>query len=160
MEMIGVMRNMLLSLRPDVYEDIRSGRKIYEYRKVFPDELIKAYIYVSRPVQALEGYMILGNKTSLLYWRGKYSYDQEAQERINQYLKRYKYAMEIQEFQATIRISLNELRTAVPKFLIPQMYYFIDDSDLLLYLEKNLKPIEDKITHDFSEINSNKICLY
>ena len=35
---------MLLSLIKDVYEKVLSGNKIYEHRKVFPDEPVKAYI--------------------------------------------------------------------------------------------------------------------
>ena len=41
------MRTMLLSLREDVYKRVLSGEKIYEHRKVFPDEPVKAYIYIS-----------------------------------------------------------------------------------------------------------------
>ena len=41
------MRTMLLSLRPDVFDNVASGNKIYEHRKVFPDELIKAYVFVN-----------------------------------------------------------------------------------------------------------------
>ena len=32
------MRTMLMSLRDDVYRKVLSGEKIYEHRKVFPDE--------------------------------------------------------------------------------------------------------------------------
>ena len=39
------MRIMLMSLRDDVYRKVLSGEKIYEHRKVFPDEPVKAYIY-------------------------------------------------------------------------------------------------------------------
>ena len=39
------MRTMLLSLKPDIYNQIATGKKIFEHRKVFPDEPIKAYIY-------------------------------------------------------------------------------------------------------------------
>ena len=39
------MRIMLMSLRDDVYRKVLSGEKIYEHRKVFPDEPVKTYIY-------------------------------------------------------------------------------------------------------------------
>lgn len=42
---------MLLSFRPDVYEKIKSGLKIFEHRRNFPDEPIMAYMYVSSPVK-------------------------------------------------------------------------------------------------------------
>ena len=37
------MRTMLLSFKADVYQKVITGEKIYEHRKVFPDEPIKAY---------------------------------------------------------------------------------------------------------------------
>lgn len=57
---------MLMSLRDDVYRKVLSGEKIYEHRKVFPDEPVKAYIYVSAPTKAICGIMYLSNRTSLL----------------------------------------------------------------------------------------------
>lgn len=154
------MRTMLLSLRPDVYENVRTGKKIYEHRKVFPNEPIKAYIYVSRPVQALAGIMILGNRTNIIDWKTLYSDDDKAQVRINEYLERHQYALEIQEFQDTSQIPLSEIKTVFPKFLIPQMYYFIDETGLLDYLEKHLVPNGEKIIHSFEDITSDQICVY
>ena len=154
------MRTMLLSLRPDVYENVKTGKKIYEHRKVFPDEPIKAYIYVSRPVQALAGVMILGNRTNINEWKETYSDDRDAQIRITEYLERHQYAMEIQEFQDTSQIPLAEIKAVFPKFLIPQMYYFIDKTDLLEYLEKHLVPMGEKVIHTFDSITSDQICKY
>lgn len=56
------MRRMLLSFKPRVYNKLLSGIKIYEYRKVFPDETIKAYLYVSYPVCAITGIIHLGKR--------------------------------------------------------------------------------------------------
>lgn len=50
---------MLLSFRPDVYEKIKSGVKIFEHRRNFPDEPIMAYMYVSSPVKAITGVVYL-----------------------------------------------------------------------------------------------------
>ena len=41
------MRTMLLSFKADVYKRVITGEKIYEHRKVFPDEPVLAYLYVS-----------------------------------------------------------------------------------------------------------------
>lgn len=73
------MRTMLLSLRPDVFDNVRTGKKIFEHRKVFPDEPIKAYIYVSRPRQELAGVMLLNNRQKLSDWETRYAYDESAQ---------------------------------------------------------------------------------
>lgn len=61
-----------MSLRDDVYRKVLSGEKIYEHRKVFPDEPVKAYIYVSTPTKAICGIMYLSNRTSLLKWKEQY----------------------------------------------------------------------------------------
>ena len=59
------MRTMLLSFKADVYKRVITGEKIYEYRKVFLDELVVAYLYVSAPVKAITGIMKVYNKTSI-----------------------------------------------------------------------------------------------
>ena len=152
------MRTMLLSFKADVYKRVITGEKIYEHRKVFPDEPVLAYLYVSAPVKAIVGMMRLENKTRIERWKIKYSDDLDAVSRIDAYLEHHKYAMEITEFQETNSISLKKLREDLPGFVVPQMYYYIDDSKLLNYLEVNLKPIGEKIVHDFSNISSKLIC--
>lgn len=104
------MRKMLLSLRADVYKRVLNGEKIYEHRKVFPDEPIKAYIYVSAPVKAICGIMYLSNKTLLLEWKEKYKDDIECVKRIESYLPKSKYGMEINKFENTNEIPLSRLR--------------------------------------------------
>lgn len=154
----GIMRKMLLSFKAEVYNRVVSGEKIYEHRKVFPDEPIEAYLYVSAPIKAIVGIMHLNNRTSIEKWKDTYSYDKEAVVRIDKYLEKHKYAMEITDFQDTDRIPLEKLRQDFPDFVVPQMYYFIDDTALLIYLHNNLKCKGKKIVHDFSNISSDRIC--
>lgn len=154
------MRTMLLSLKPEVFQNVKSGTKIYEHRRVFPDEPIKAYIYISRPIQALAGIMYLGNKTNIEDWKEKYKDDADAQKRIDEYLKYFKVVMEIQKFQNTSSIALEDIKKVFPNFLIPQMYYYLDDHPLLQYLNDNLVPIGEPITHTFENITSDQICVH
>lgn len=102
--------------------------------------------------------MHLANKKDITDWKLEYAHDSEAVVRIDEYLKHHKYAMEILDFQNTNAIALSTLREDVPDFVVPQMYYFIDNTDLLRYLKKNLTPIGDKITHSFDSITSDQIC--
>lgn len=153
------MRKMLLSFRPDVYEKIVSGEKIFEHRKVFPNEPIIAYLYVSRPRQVITGRMILTNKTSLKKWLLKYEDDLEAIERIKANLEKNKVVMEISEFQETTEIPLVNLKDDLEKFVIPQMYYFIDNSPLLDYIENNLIIKDIYFKNDFTSITSEMICI-
>lgn len=152
------MRTMLLSFKADVYDRVVSGEKIYEHRKVFPNDPIEAYLYVSAPKKVITGIMHLSNKDEIENWKTLYSYDKAALVRIEEYLKHHKYAMQINDFQPTTEIPLNKLRTDVPGFIVPQMYYFIDGSDLHNYLRKNLHKIGQRITHEFDAVDSSQIC--
>lgn len=154
------MRKMLISFKPEVFKALASGEKIYEHRRVFPDEPIMAYIYVSRPIQAIAGIVVLDNKNDLRDWRSRFSYDLAAVSRIDEYLKHHRVVMEIRRFQATNQIPLSDLRTVFPNFLIPQMYYYLDGTPLLEYLEEHIYPIGDPITHTFDNITSNMICIH
>ena len=154
------MRTLLLSLKPEVFENILSGKKIYEHRRVFPNESVVAYVYVSRPVQALKGILYLENKVDLMDWRDKYSYDKETVKRIDKYMEHHKVAMEIRKFQNTTEIPLSVVREKFPNFLIPQMYYYLEDLPLLNYLEDNLEPIGTPVTHRFDNITSDMICIH
>lgn len=82
------MRTMLLSFKPTVYEKVINGIKIYEHRRTFPDEPIKAYLYVSRPIQEITGIMYLDNRVCLEMWKQKYSYDENAVARVEKYLEK------------------------------------------------------------------------
>lgn len=78
---------MLLSFRPDVYEKIKSGVKIFEHRRNFPDEPIMAYMYVSSPVKAITGVVYLGKRHCLSDWMEDYKEDGNAVTRIKEYIE-------------------------------------------------------------------------
>ena len=153
------MKTMLLSFKPEVFEKIKKGEKIFEHRRVFPNEPIKAFIYVSRPIQAIMGIVYLNNRVDIESWKEQYSYDSDALKRIDKYLLQYRVAVQIKEFQNTSAITLNELKKEFPNFLIPQMYYFLDDLPLLKFLESKLKELDQPIRHNFDHIDSSLICV-
>lgn len=152
------MRTMLLSFKPSVYENIRTGKKIFEHRRNFPNEPIKAYMYVSSPVCAITGIVYLGKRHLLADWEERFSYDEDAIQRIRKYREKYRYVMEINEFQETTQIPLKQLRENLNKFVAPQMYYYLDNTELLNYIEENLENKEINIKHIFMEIQSTQIC--
>lgn len=154
------MRTMLLSFKPYVYDKIASGEKIFEHRRNFPDGPIKAYMYVSSPVCAIKGILYLGNRHRLADWKEKFSNDQDAVARINEFMESANYATEILKFQKTDAIPLKRLREEVDKFVVPQMYYFLDEKELLGYLENNLLKTGISINHNFDEIESTQICRH
>jgi len=152
------MRTMLLSFKPSVYENIYSGKKIFEHRRSFPDEPIKAYMYVSSPICSINGIVYFGKRHTLTDWEEQFSNDKNVLSRIKKYQKNYRYAMEISEFQETSSISLNQLRNDIAHFIVPQMYYYLDGTELLRYLEQNLKYGKTNIKHSFENIQPSQVC--
>ena len=156
------MRKMLLSFRPDVYKKIKSGVKIFEHRRNFPDEPIMAYMYVSSPVKAITGVVYLGKRHCLSDWMEVYKEDSNAVTRIKEYMEtyHYRYAMEIDSFQETSQISLDDLRENIPGFVAPQMYIYLDGTELLEYIESNLKMTDLQVEHSFERIEACQVCVH
>ena len=141
------MRKMLLSFKPEVYEKIKSGKKKFEHRRNFPDEPIMAYMYVSAPIKAIKGIVYLGKRHLLSDWREEFKNDKAAVVRIEKYQELYRYAMEINEFQETTEISLGALRRDVSGFVAPQMYIYLDGTELLDYIENKIENL-DEVNND------------
>ena len=156
------MRKMLLSFKPDVYEKIKSGKKIFEHRRNFPDEPIMAYMYVSSPVKAVTGIVYLGKRHCLADWMEEFKEDSDAVARIKKYADdyHYRYAMEIEKFQETTAISLDELRENVLGFIAPQMYIYLDDTELLRYIEGRIEIKALQVEHSFCTIKASDICVH
>ncbi len=110
------MRKILLSFKPFWFEKIKTGEKIFEYRKRFCDESVIAYAYVSKPVMAVTGIVILGQRVSLDEWKKEYKDDENVLNRINNFSKTNNYAMPILEFIPTTSIKLKDIQKAFPKF--------------------------------------------
>lgn len=68
--------------------------------------------------------------------------------------------MEILEFQETSKISLAELRENVPGFVAPQMYIYLDNTDLLEYIENSIEYKKVNIKHKFDVITEKQICIH
>ena len=68
--------------------------------------------------------------------------------------------MEIERFQETSQISLDDLRKNVPGFVAPQMYIHLDGTELLEYIESNLKMADVKVEHSFERIEACQVCVH
>lgn len=152
------MKTILLSFSADVYNKLLKGNKIFEHRKNFPEGNVKAYLYVSSPVKAITGIITLSNRTNIDGWLTKYQTDVDAVLRIQKYMRNYRYVMQIDTFQQTLVIPLEKLRKDISGFVVPQMYYYLDNSELLEYLEEKLDIIGDLVANDFNNIESTQIC--
>lgn len=155
------MRIMLLSFKPNVYQKIYDGIKIFEHRRNFPNEPIIAYMYVSKPVRAIKGIVYLNNRHTIADWKQQFSADEAAVKRIKEYETSYRYAMEVSEFQETTAISLDDLKRDFLGFVVPQSYIYLDKNlELLKYIEDNLELMPKNIKHDFSCITSDQVCVH
>jgi len=154
------MRTMLLSLKPDIFELIRNGKKIFEYRHQFYNEPVGAYLYISKPIQKIVGYIEFDKRIELKDWKNKYKDNLEVSKRIDDYISRnYKYAMPINKFKMTTEIALNDLRKDLDKFIIPESYYYLDNFiELKEYIDKNIEFTNEVVEHDFQIIYDEDIC--
>lgn len=154
------MQKMLLSLKPEIFELIRSGKKIFEYRHQFYTEPINAYLYVSKPVQKIVGYIEFDKRIELKDWKEKYKDNKEVSQRIDDYISRnYKYAMPIKKFKMTSAIELKDLKNDLKKFIIPESYYYLDNfTELKKYIETNIKFTDEVLENSFKIVKNEDIC--
>ncbi|MDO5155976.1 MAG: hypothetical protein Q4D51_08415 [Eubacteriales bacterium] len=153
------MRTMLLSFKPEWFNRIKDGSKIYEYRRTFPDEEIMAYMYVSSPMKMIVGKIHLGRKININTWKEQYREDDEVCARVDDFLTRHEYAMPVLSFQMTKEISLDELRKFNPKFVCPQMYYYLENyPDLFEYIKANAVDVGELQVNSFDSVAKEDIC--
>ena len=154
------MRTMLLSLKPEVFELIRNGKKIFEYRHQFYTEPVRAYLYISKPIQKIVGYIEFDKRIELKDWKEIYKNNIVVNRRIDDYLSRnYKYAMPINKFKMTTEISLSDLRNDLEKFIIPESYYYLDNFiELEEYIGKNIEFTNEVVENSFQTIHDEDIC--
>ena len=153
------MKKILLSFKPFWYEKIKSGEKIFEYRKRFCDEPVLAYMYVSRPVMAVTGIVLLDRRIDLDTWKVDFKDDELVYNRICDFRRRNKYAMPIREFIPTNAIELKEIQNCIPSFIAPQMYYCIKEAtELFTLLEEKITEIGPRIVNSFDGNIRDEIC--
>ncbi|MCI8309261.1 MAG: hypothetical protein HFJ45_03450 [Clostridia bacterium] len=154
------MRTMLLSLKPEIFDLIRSGKKIFEYRHQFYTDSINAYLYISKPAQKVVGYIEFDKRINLQDWKEKYKNNSEVSNRIDDYIsKNYKYAMPINKFKMTTEIPLIDLKNNLNKFIIPESYYYLDNfMDLNNYIRRNIEFTGEVVENNFKVIDSADIC--
>lgn len=134
------MKTVILSFKPEWYEQIMSGNKIFEYRWQFPKEEVMAFIYVSRPVQQVMGYIYFSEKHSLEERLEEYKNSEVAVNEITRQLEHNRYVMDVKGYQETESITLKEIKTAFPEFVIPQSYYYLDNyPELFLYIKNHAR---------------------
>lgn len=153
------MSTILLSFESDWFSLLEQGEKKFEYRKHFPKGKTTVYFYVSKPVMAITGIATFDEREELIRWKEKFK-DRPVtvQERIAEMLTDCRYAVPCLTFQPTNRLSLSQLREDIDNFIVPRMYYYLDDLPLLDYLKHNLVPTGEMLVHSFDCIADDDIC--
>ena len=153
------MKTILLSFQPYWFNKIMSGEKIFEYRWQFPKEEVCAFLYVSRPVQKIVGFMYFGQPVLLSDWKSMYEGEREVLERINRQMVKNRYVMPIKGYQMTKDICLQDIKNKFPKVVIPQSYYYLDNfPELFNYVQENAELVGGMNNNSFLNIQSNDIC--
>lgn len=134
---------ILMSLQEQYYTQIINGTKKYEYRKVFKEYPLSAFIYITKPKMVIKGYVKFG--MPIIGTPEKISEIAEAQRLghgkiILDYLNGLKkcYAvpiLEVHEFND--ELSIKQIKSAIPSFHPPQSYLTMENHPRLLdYLLK------------------------
>jgi predicted transcriptional regulator len=153
------MSTILLSFEPDWFNLIESGVKKFEYRKHFPKGETTVYFYVSAPVKGITGIAKFGERESLEDWVIKYAdRSEDVHNRIKDFMSDCRFAMPLLEYQKTNLLPLDQIRNEYPNFIVPRMYYYIDNDPLIGYLHSHLFPVGGARKHTFEVIIDNDIC--
>lgn len=151
---------MLLSFSPKWYDDLSSGRKIYEHRKRFFKEPVIAYIYLGLPYRQIVAKVELGAPIPMEKWLNDYKSDPEAICRIKDFMQRSNVAMPILSFQKMKPIDAREMEKKIQGFRVPISYMFLDDKpELNDYVTSREILVGEKIVHNFDHITSEDICI-
>ncbi len=152
------MKEIFLSFRPEFLKPILYGMKKYEYRKRFCDEETRAYLYLSGKSRQVIGVMELGRTIRLKETRDNYIAYPDTLKRVDEYVNQDKImnAVPIKSLELFDQpITLEEIRTEIPNFRPPQMYFVLDNQPKLKDILKKQhlnKPIfihkHDKIYYD------------
>ena len=151
------MKTILLSFKSDSFARLQSGTKNIEFRKNFPKGYIKVYFYVSKPIMSIAGIAYFDERQNISDLLNRYFRGDELKGKVEEKLRGNRFGIPIKHFQNTNMISLEKLRQDTSNFVVPRMYYFIDNSELLRYLEQKIVLIGQPVIHDTNSFTSSDV---
>ncbi|MBQ8392327.1 MAG: hypothetical protein IJX51_01010 [Clostridia bacterium] len=130
---------VLMSLREEFFNEMKSGKKIYEFRKQYCKKPTIAYIYISKKTKAIKGIVEFGEPifgTSEEIGTLSEKCNPGSYHNIIKYLDKGKgCALPILKVYEISEVSLELLRSKFPGFVAPQSYYLLNKkTDLLSFL--------------------------
>lgn len=154
------MRTILLSFDEKWYPALKSGDKIFEHRKKFCNEEVRAFLYLGKPRQQIVAEIVLAQRENLEDWLFQYQDDMEVISRIQDFMQRNKFAMKVLWFKEIEPINIVELQRKYPELKIPISFHFLDNKpNVLRWLDTNKKYTGYQIENDFSNISGDDICI-
>jgi len=92
-------------------------------------------------------------------WREQYKKEPEVLERINAYFHRgNKVSMKIISYRDTSIMYRKEIEKEIGRFIVPQGFYYLDDTELLKELERKLILDDVKYNDETKFIATDHIC--
>ncbi len=154
------MRTILLSFDERWYDALKSGDKIFEHRKKFCNEEVRAFLYLGKPRQQIVAEIGLSRRELLSDWLIKYRDDKEVILRIKDFAKRNKYVMKVLWFKEIKPIGIVELQKRYPELKIPISFHFLDKKqNVLQWIDENKEYTGYQFYNDFSCISKDDICV-
>ena len=154
------MRTILLSFDEKWYPVLKSGEKIFEHRRKFCNEEVRAFVYLGKPRQQIVAEIGLGKRELLEDWLQQYQEEKEVADRISDFMRRNKFAMKVLWFKEIEPINIIEVQELFPELKIPISFHFLAKKpDVLKWLDDNKHYTGYQIENDFSNVGRDKICV-
>lgn len=154
------MRTILLSFDEKWYPVLKSGEKIFEHRRKFCNEEVRAFLYLGKPWQQIVAEIGLGKRELLEDWLQQYQEEKEVADRISDFMRRNKFAMKVLWFKEIEPINIIEVQELFPELKIPISFHFLDKKpDVLKWLDDNKHYTGYQIENDFSNVGRDNICV-
>ena len=135
---------ILLTIQLHYWQRVLDGIKHYEYRRVFRQEPVNAFVYAVLPVGEIVGYMELGIPIHDTLDKICKIAEGEAPGSTPGMLEYMKgldrgYAVPILAHEELERVGLAEIKKRFPKFNPPQSYLILDNQPELLQFFESLR---------------------
>lgn len=154
------MRTILLSFDEKWYPVLKSGEKIFEHRRKFCNEEVRAFLHLGKPRQQIVAEIGLGKRELLEDWLQQYQEEKEVADRISDFMRRNKFAMKVLWFKEIEPINIIEVQELFPELKIPISFHFLDKKpDVLKWLDDNKHYTGYQIENDFSNVGRDNICV-
>ena len=150
------MKQLFLSFKSEYFKPLLYGIKKYEYRKRFCSEESIAYLYLSGKRKEVIGILELGVPIRLDRTRDNYIEYPETLKRVDKYIEsRDINAVPVKSLTLFKNpVSLEQIRSKIPGFMPPQMYYDLSNHSELKKL------LQDQELQEVLYINEHKDIYY